>query len=55
MPTKQKLETFKKMMDSLATVDGVIKRLDSIKAPPARMMGLFAEEEQVEMLDAVAF
>jgi len=54
-PTEKKLETLKKMMDSLATVDGVIKRLENVKVPAPRMTGLFAEQEETEMADAVAF
>lgn len=54
-PTDRKLETLKRMMDSLATVDGVQKRLEGIKAPAPRMTDLFAEGEDMEMADAVAF
>jgi hypothetical protein len=43
-------------MDALATVEGATKRLAGVKVPPFAMIGgLFAEEEERELADAVAF
>lgn len=55
-PTEKKLEIFRKAMDSLATVEAVAKRLEGAKVPQFAMTGgLFAQEEERELADAVAF
>lgn len=55
-PTERKLEIFRKAMDALATVETVAKRLESAKVPQvATTGGLFAQEEERELADAVAF
>ncbi|HYW37363.1 MAG TPA: hypothetical protein VE957_04550 [Terriglobales bacterium] len=56
LPAEEKLEIFQKAMDALATVEGVTKRLEGVKVPPLAMIGgLFAQEEERELADAVAF
>jgi hypothetical protein len=51
-----KLEIFRKAMDALATVENVTKRLEGVKVPRFPMIGsLFAEQEESELADAVAF
>jgi hypothetical protein len=56
LPTEEKLAIFKQAMDALATVEEVSERLQRVKAPDARIVGgLFAEEEERELADAVAF
>ncbi len=56
VPAKKKLEIFRKAMNALATVENVTKRLDVLKVSQAAMTGgLFAEEEERELADAVAF
>jgi len=55
-PTQKKLELFRKAMDALATVDAVAKRLEDARIPEFAMTGgLFAQEEERELADAVAF
>jgi hypothetical protein len=55
-PTQKKLEIFRKAMDALATVETVAKRLEGAKIPEFAMTGgLFAQEEERELADAVAF
>ena len=56
LPAGEKLEIFRKAMDAIATVEGVTKRLEGAKVPQVAMIGgLFAEEEERELADAVAF
>jgi hypothetical protein len=56
LSSEEKLEIFRKAMDALATVEGATKRLAGVKVPPFAMIGgLFAEEEERELADAVAF
>ena len=43
-------------MNAIATVENVTKRLEGVKAPQFAMIGgLFAEQEERELADAVAF
>jgi adenine-specific DNA methylase len=56
LQAEKKLEIFRHAMDAIATVAGVTKLLERIKVPqPAMIGGLFAEEEEREFADAVAF
>ena len=56
LPAENKLESFRKAMNALATVENVTKRLEGVKIPRVAMAGgLFAEQEQRELADAVAF
>jgi len=56
LSTKKKLDIFRAMMDELAILEQVAERLEHIKAPHAAMSdGLFAAQEERELVDAVAF
>jgi hypothetical protein len=56
LSAEKKLEALRKTMDTLATVESVMKRLESMKLPQLAVIGgLFAEQEERELADAVAF
>jgi adenine-specific DNA methylase len=56
LQAEEKLEIFRQAMDALATVEGATKRLEGVKVPQFAMIGgLFAEQEERELADAVAF
>ena len=56
LPAEKKLSIFKAAMDSIATVEKVTKRLEGVKVSQTAMIGgLFAEQEEREFADAVAF
>jgi hypothetical protein len=56
LPAEEKLEIFRKAMNTLATVEKVSKMLERVKVPQLAMIGgLFAEEEGRRFADGVAF
>jgi hypothetical protein len=56
LPAERKLEIFRHAMDALATVDNVTKRLEGAKVSQFAMIGgLFADDKEGELADAVAF
>jgi hypothetical protein len=56
LPAEKKLSTFRDAMNAIATVENVAKRLEGMKASQFAMIGgLFAEQEERELADAVAF
>jgi hypothetical protein len=52
---KEKLGIFRTEMDAIATVEQVAERLERLKAPQTTIGGLFAEQEERELADAIAF
>ena len=56
LPAEKKLSAFQEEMDAIATVDDVAARLEGMKVLQFAMIGgLFAEQEERELADAVAF
>jgi hypothetical protein len=56
LPVEKKLSLFRAAMNSLATAEGVVERLDGAPVEPFIMMDdLFAEQETRGPVDAVAF
>lgn len=56
LPAERKLSIFREAMNAIATVENVTKRLEDVKVPQVAMIGgLFAEQEERELADAVAF
>jgi hypothetical protein len=56
LPTWEKLSVFRKAMNALATVEDVKTNLEGATATePAIVVGLFAQEEKGNLVDAVAF
>ena len=56
LPCERKLAIFRDAMDSIATVEKVIKRLDAESVSQSAIIGsLFAREEERDPVDAVAF
>jgi len=56
LPTEKKLAIFRDAMNAIATVEKVTKRLEGVKVCQFAMIGgLFAEPEERELADAVAF
>nr|MBA3897536.1 DNA methylase [Sphingomonadaceae bacterium] len=56
LAAEKKLEIFRHAMDAIATVEGVTKLLEGAKVPQFAMVGgLFAEQEEGELANAVAF
>ena len=54
--TASKLSQFRSAMDSLATVEGVARRLEGLKPIRAVIAGtLFPRDEEKDLADAVAF
>lgn len=53
---KTKLNRFRTMMDAIATPDQIVERLERMKPPDSTMnYGLFAAQEERELVDAIAF
>jgi hypothetical protein len=56
LSSEKKLGLFRSAMNSIATVESIIKQMEGMKRPRMPIVGgLFAEQEQRELADAVAF
>src|ERR1017187_9802775 len=56
LPAEKKLAIFREAMNTIATVEKVTKRLEGVKVSELAMIGgLFAGQEERELVDAIAF